>query len=128
MSDERRDHNLMWVEVVGAVGATPVSYTCPTGCTARVVGAWGSKDEANARTCQWLLNDGTALHECSTVKTLTAVAERFSVYENGNLAEDLILHAGWSLAFSVAALAGTAKAFFHILVELRKGENAADGV
>ena len=127
MSDERRDHSLLWIEVAGAVGVTPVAHTCPVGCTDKVIMAVGSKNEAIARATYWTLSDTVGTHEISPVKTLTAVAERHGLYEYHNFAEPLILHQAWSLQFNVTALAGGAVAFFHLLVERRRGETAGDG-
>lgn len=128
MSDERRDHALAMIETAAADTVTTVSYTCPTGQTMKIIGAWGLKSDANARTCQFTLNDGTGAHEISTVRTLTAVAERDSLYYQGNLGDSLILHPGWILQWMVSACAAGCHITLLIVAEVRSGETCVDDV
>ncbi len=127
MNDERRDMSLLMIETSAADTVTSVVWACPAGTTARIVGAWLGKTDPAARTVSWGVNDGTGIHECSNVKTMTAVAERFPLYENGNMAEGLILHQDWTLVGLFSAMAAATHCFMLVLVEYRRGETNIEG-
>ena len=120
--DERRDYFRYYAELVGVAGATSIAYTCPAGCTSRIVSATGYHDHAGALNCQWRYNMGS-IHE---VNTAEAVAQngRSSFYTQSGIPEDLILQGGEELQFNVAGIGGGEHAYVLVVAEIRKGETA----
>jgi hypothetical protein len=125
MSDERRDHALIWKQYAAGAGVTHMEFTVPTGQTWKIIGAWMGKTGGVARAVQWFISDGVNSHECSTVITLTALQERLPLYSNGNFGEALILHPGFILQASCPTLAGGEVLWFDMIYEIRYGETAA---
>lgn len=121
-SDDRRDHNLLMVEVIGVAGATTVAYTVPTGCTARIVGAWAYHDHAAGSLCQFLVSNTVITKEVGAQVNIASTTGRHSLYANAEMPDGLILHAGWQLiAYGVSVGVGE-HIYMTYLVELRKGE------
>lgn len=124
MSDERRDHNLSMAELIGVAAATTVTYTCPAGCTARIVGAWVYHDHAAGSNCQFLVNNGTISKEVGPPTAVTVTTGRHSLYTNGEMPDGLILHGGWSLIAYAAAIGGGEHVYMTYIAEVRKGESS----
>ena len=122
MSDERREHFLEMVEQIGVAAATTVTYTCPQGCTARIVGAWAYHDHAAGSNCQFLVNNGASSKEVGPPTAVASTTGRHSLYTNAEMCDGLILHPGWSLIAYAAAIAGGEHVYMTRIVELRKGE------
>jgi hypothetical protein len=121
-TEDRRDHKLAIAETIGVAAATTVTWTCPAGCTARIVGAWGYHDHADASDAQWFVSDTVTTKEVGSQASVTPTTGRLPLYASGNFVENLILHAGWQLKFWVKDIVGANKSYMTTIVELRKGE------
>jgi len=124
MSDERRDHKLEIGELIGVAAATTVAYTVPAGCTARIVGAWAYHNHAAGSVCQFLVSDTITTKEVGAQTNIASTTGRHSLYANGEMAEDLILHGGWQLIAYGASIAAGEHIYMTYLVEIRKGESS----
>jgi hypothetical protein len=121
-TEDRRDHKLAIEETIGVAAATTVTWTVPAGCTARIVGAWGYHNHADASDTQWFVSDTTTTKEISSRVSTAPTTGRHALYGGPNFAENLILHAGWQLKFYTKDIAGGESSYMTTLVELRKGE------